>query len=68
MSTHNILFSIKKKKITLNYPKYNNVCSYGIFSYELKIEVETVVVNEALVFKPLKLYCSLVFSFRHNRY
>ena len=21
-----------KKKITLNYPKYNNVCSYGIFS------------------------------------
>ena len=20
-----------KKKITLNYPKYNNVCSYGIF-------------------------------------
>ena len=21
-----------KKKITLNYPKYDNVCSYGIFS------------------------------------
>ena len=21
-----------KKKITLNYPNYNNVCSYGIFS------------------------------------
>ena len=21
-----------KKKITLNYPKYNNVCTYGIFS------------------------------------
>ena len=21
-----------KKKITLNYPKYNNVCSYGTFS------------------------------------
>ena len=21
-----------KKKITLNYPKYNNVCNYGIFS------------------------------------
>ena len=21
-----------KKKITLNYPKYNNVCSYGSFS------------------------------------
>ena len=21
-----------KKKITLNYPKHNNVCSYGIFS------------------------------------
>ena len=22
---------IIKKKITQNYPKYNNVCSYGIF-------------------------------------
>ena len=31
MSTHNIPIINIKKKITLNYPKYNNVCSYGIF-------------------------------------
>ena len=27
---HTIIYI--KKKITLNYPKCNNVCSYGIFS------------------------------------
>ena len=31
MSTHNIPLSIYKKKMTLNYPKDNNVCSYEIF-------------------------------------
>ena len=45
-----------KKKITLNYPKYNNVCSYGIFSQGLKNEFEIAVVNEPSVFEPLKLY------------
>ena len=44
-----------KKKITLNYPKYNNVCSYGIFPLWLKIEIA--VVNEPSVFDPLKFYC-----------
>ena len=44
-----------KKKITLNYPKYNDVCSYGIFSKGLKNE--TAVVNEPSVFDPLKFYC-----------
>ena len=29
-----------KKKITLNYPKYDNVCSYEMFSKELKNEFE----------------------------
>ena len=28
--TKHTIFNIKKK-ITLNYPKYNNICSYGIF-------------------------------------
>ena len=28
--THHAIINIKKK-ITLNYPKYNNVCSYRIF-------------------------------------
>ena len=46
-----------KKKITLNYPKYNNVCSYGIFSWGLKDEFETAMVNEPSVFEPLKVYC-----------
>ena len=46
-----------KKKITLNYPKYNNVCSYGIFSKGLKNEFETAMVNEPSVFKSLKFYC-----------
>ena len=31
MSTQHAIINIKKK-ITLSYPKYNNVCSYGIFS------------------------------------
>ena len=35
-----------KKKITLNDPKYNNVCSYRIFPYRLKNEFEKAVVNK----------------------
>ena len=33
-SNENIQYTIFniKKKITRNYPKYNHVCSYGIFS------------------------------------
>ena len=46
-----------KKKITLNNPKYNNVCSYGIFSKGLKNEFEIAVVNEPSVFEPLKFDC-----------
>ena len=58
--THKVI--INKEKITLNYPKYNNVCSYGIFSKGLKNEFETAVVNEPSVFEPLKFYCISFFS------
>ena len=40
-----------------NYPKYNNVCSYTIFSYGLKNELEISMVKEQSVFEPLKFYC-----------
>ena len=44
-----------KKKITRNYPKYNNVCIYGISFYKgPKNEFEISVVNEPSVFEPLK--------------
>ena len=46
-----------KKKITLIFPKYKNVCSHGIFSKGLEDEFETAVVNEPSVFEPLKFYC-----------
>ena len=32
MSTPSCHYQYQKRKITLNCPKYNNVCSYGIFS------------------------------------
>ena len=54
MSAHNIPFSILKKKFKLNYPKS---AAMGLFSYVLKNEFETAVVNEPSVFKPLKFYC-----------
>ena len=54
MSTHNIPFSIYKKK-SLNYPKYAAV---GFFSKGLKNEFETVVANEPSVFKPLRFNCN----------
>ena len=57
MSANNILLSIQKQKSTLNYPKYNNVCSYGIYSKELKNEFETAMANELSVFEPLKFNC-----------
>ena len=47
-----------KTKITQNYHKYNNVCSYGFFYWGLKNEFEIAVVNEPSVFEPLKIYSS----------
>ena len=48
-----------EKEITLNYSKYDNICSYKIFSKGLKNEFEIAVVNEPSVFKPLKFYYTL---------
>ena len=55
MSTHNIPFSIYRKKITLNYSASS---AHGIFSKGLKNKFETAIVNEPSVFEPLKFYCS----------
>ena len=57
-----------KKKIKLNYPKYNNVCSYGIFPLGIKNEFEIVVVNEPSVFEPLTFYCTLPLAFELNTF
>ena len=49
-----------KKKITRNYPKYNNVCNYVFFFFfvrGLKNGFEIAVVNEPSVFEPMKFYC-----------
>ena len=51
--TQYTIFNIKKK-ITLIYPKS---AAMGFCSKGLKNEFETVVVNELLVFEPLKFYC-----------
>ena len=53
MSTHNIPFSIqkKKRKNTQNYPK--SAAKGYIFSWGLKNEFETAVINEPSVFEPL---------------
>ena len=57
---HHAIINIKKK-ITLNYPKYNHVCSYGAFSKGLKNEFETAVVNQPSVFEPLNFYCMYLY-------
>ena len=54
MSTHNIPFSIYKKKINLNYLKF---AAMGFLYQGLKNEFETAVVNEPSVLEPLKFYC-----------
>ena len=54
------IFNIKKK-IALNYSKYNNVCSYGIFSKGLKNKFEITMVNEQSMFEPLKFYYIYIF-------
>ena len=53
--TQYTIFNIKKK-ITLNYPKSADV---GFFSKALKNEFKAAVVNEPLVFEPLKFYCNI---------
>ena len=51
--TQYTIFNIKKKKITINYPK---AAVMRFFPKGLKNEFETAVVNEPSVFEPLK-YC-----------
>ena len=63
--TKHTIFNIKKK-ITLNYLQYNNVCSYWVFSNGLKNEFEIAVVNEQSVFKPLKFFCILSFNYVYS--
>ena len=58
MSTHNIPFSLFKKKIALNYLKSE---AMGFFSKALKNEFEIAMVNEPSVFEPLKFYCALYY-------
>ena len=43
------------KKKNLNYPKS---AAMGFFSKGVKNEFETAMVNEPLVFEPLKFYCT----------
>ena len=52
-NTQYTIFNMNKKN-TLNYPKS---AAMGFFSYGLKNEFETAVVNEPSVFEPLKFYC-----------
>ena len=53
MNTHNIPFSILKKRTTL---KYHKSAAVGFFSMALKDEFEIAVVNEPSGFEPLKFY------------
>ena len=55
MSTYNIPLPMSKR-MTQNYPKYNNVCSCGKLCKRLKNEFEIAVLNEPSVFEPLKVY------------
>ena len=51
MCIHNIPFQYKKKKKILNYPKY---AAMELF---LGTQFEAAMVNEPLVFEPLKVCC-----------
>ena len=55
ISIYNIPFSIPKKKISLNYLNLQ----VWDFSKGRKNEFETAMVNEPLVFEPLKVYCNI---------
>ena len=46
-----------------NQHKLSDICSNGIFSKALKNEFETAVVNEPLMFEPLKVYCLCIRRF-----
>ena len=48
-----------KKENHLNYPKYNNVCSCGIYSLGTQERVRNSRGNEPSVVEPLKFYCTV---------
>ena len=52
MSTHNIPFSMYKRKSSI----LSQICSYEIFSKGLKNEFKTAI-NVSSVLEPLKVYC-----------
>ena len=54
-NTQYTIINLKKE----NHPKWYSICCQVIFSKGLKTEFETAVVNEPLVFEPLKFYCLL---------
>ena len=62
--TQYTIFDIKKKE---THPKLFQICSFGIFSKELKNEFETAMANKPSVFEPLKFDCIFV-TFREKDY
>ena len=56
VSHENTPHTIINLKIIIPNKSTHNVCSYVSFSSGLKNEFETAVVNEPLVFEPLKFY------------
>ena len=60
--TQHAIISLKKK-ITLNYPKYNNVFSYGSFSLGTQERVRRSRGKRTVVFEPLKFYCTVYLLF-----
>ena len=57
MSTHNIQFSIKKRKITLNYPKF---ATKEFFFLGTQERVRNIRGNRPSVYEPLKFYCIII--------
>ena len=63
MSTVHTIYHFQYEKE--NYPKLTQICSYGIFSKELKNKFETAMVNHSAVFEPLKI-STLLFTWVFN--
>ena len=55
-----------KKKITLNYPKYDNVCSYGIFSLGTQERVRNSRGKRAISVRATEVLLYLLYSTKPN--
>ena len=57
-----------KKKIALNYPKYDNVCSYGIFSLGTQERVRNSCGKRAISVRAIEvlLYCAQKIRWKHS--